>query len=406
MQSASQQTVLLTTNRREKAIRRILVLVPCDIFPPVHGSSTAAYFTVRYLSESNLVNVLLTHAYSQGGKIDLVHPNLHIQYCPETILDRLGQMSAMFNPSFFKESYKLMENYNTDVIQCELLWSMPSGILLKKKFRKPLIFVDENVEYLKFKEIGKLHYAAIVQKIEKLCCEQADMIIAVSEIDKRQITETFHIQSEKIETIPHCVDTEMFKFSENGRRSIRNKYNINDDSIVLTFVGKLDYIPNITAVRYVAEKIHPAVIEKYPRSKFFIIGQNYQSLLDYRRSNIIFTGYVPPHELPNYLSASDIVLVPLDSGSGTRLKTLEAASCSRSMVSTQKGVEGQNFVHEKEIMLTQSVDNKFVDYVLKLMENEKLRKKIGRNAREKIEKQYSWKRAVEKFERVYSKIQI
>ncbi len=382
------------------------MLVPCDIFPPVHGSSTAAYFTARYLSESNLVNVLLTHAYSQSGKIDLVHPNLHIQYCPETILDRFGQMSAMFNPSFFRESYRLMEDYSPDIIQCELLWSMPSGILLKKKFRKPLIFVDENVEYLKFREMGKLHYAAIVQKIEKLSCEQADVIIAVSEIDKRQITEIFRIQSEKIVTIPHCVDSEMFKFSENGRRSIRDKYHIPDESTVLTFVGKLDYIPNVTAVRYIAEKIYPAVIEKYSRSKFFIIGQNYQSLLDYRRSNIIFTGYVPPHELPNYLSASDIVLVPLDSGSGTRLKTLEAASCSRPMVSTRKGAEGQDFVQEKEIMLAQSVDNKFLDYVLELIEDEELRREIGRNAREKIEKQYSWKRAVEKFERVYRKIQI
>jgi glycosyltransferase involved in cell wall biosynthesis len=382
------------------------VLVPCDIFPPIHGSSTAAYFTIKYLSERNGVNVLLTRAYSQGGKIDLVHPNLRIRYCTKTPLDKLGQMSGMFNPYFFKQSLNLMKNCNCDIIQCELLWSMPSGILLKKKFKRPLIFVDENVEYLKFREMGKFHYATIVQKIEKLSCEEADIVIAVSEIDKKLIMETYHIPSEKIETIPHCVDSEIFKYSEKGRSSIRNKYDIPDESVVLTFVGKLDYVPNITAVKHISERIYPAVLERHPRSKFFIIGQNYEPLLSYRKSNIIFTGYVSPNDLPNYLSASDIVLVPLDSGSGTRLKTLEAASCSRCMVSTQKGAEGQDFVHGEEILLTEKVDEAFLGYVLELIEDEGLRKRIGTNAREKIEKQYSWKQTVEKFERVYSKILI
>jgi len=281
---------------------------------------------------------------------------------------------------------------------------MPAGILLKKKFKKPLIFVDENVEYLKFLQMGKSQYAPIVKKIEKLSCEQANVVITVSEIDKNEIMDNYHIPSEKIETIPHCVDSEMFKYTEKGRSFVRNKYDVHNESLVLTFVGKLDYIPNITAVKYITEIIYPAVIEKHPNSMFFVIGQNYESLLSYRKKNVIFTGYVPPNELPNYLSASDIVLVPLDSGSGTRLKTIEAASCSRPIVSTKKGAEGQDFVNGTEIMLTQSVDEVFIDKVLKLMDDEKLRKRIARNARKKIEEQYSWKQAVRQFERVYCKV--
>jgi len=380
------------------------VLVPCDIFPPIHGSSTAAYFTIKFLAEGNEVNALLTHAYSQGGKIDLVNPNLQIRYCNKTLLDSFGQMTSMFNPYFFRESFKFMQNCNCDIIQCEILWSMPSGIILKKIFNKPLIFVNENVEYLKFREMGNLRYAGIVKKIEKLSCEEADIIITVSEIDKKNIIETYCIPSEKIETIPHCVDSEMFKYSEKGRNSIRKKHNIAEEAIVLTFVGKLDYIPNIAAVKHITERIYTAILERHPNSMFFIIGQNHESLLKYKKRNIIFTGYVSPNELPNYLSASDIVLVPLDSGSGTRLKTLEAASCSRSMVSTRKGAEGQNFVHGEEILLTDSVDETFISYVLKLIADENLRKRMGQNARKKIEELYSWEKIAEKFERIYDKI--
>ena len=380
------------------------MLVPCDIFPPIHGSSTAAYFTIKFLAESNEVNALLTHAYSQGGKIDLVNPNLQIRYCNKTLLDSFGQMTSMFNPYFFRESFKFMQNCNCDIIQCEILWSMPSGIILKKIFNKPLIFVNENVEYLKFREMGNLRYAGIVKKIEKLSCEEADVVITVSEIDKKNIIETYCIPSEKIETIPHCVDSEMFKYSEKGRNSVRKKYNIVEEAIVLTFVGKLDYIPNIAAVKHITERIYTAILERHPNSMFFIIGQNHESLLKYKKRNIIFTGYGSPNELPNYLSASDIVLVPLDSGSGTRLKTLEAASCSRSMVSTRKGAEGQNFVHGEEILLTDSVDETFIGYVLKLIADENLRKRMGQNARKKIEELYSWEKIAEKFERIYDKI--
>ena len=74
------------------------------------------------------------------------------------------------------------------------------------------------------------------------------------------------------------------------------------------------------------------------------------------------------------------------------------------MVSTQKGAEGQDFVHGEEILLTEKVDETYLGYVLELVEDEEMRKRIGRNARKKIEQQYSWKKVVEKFEGVYSKI--
>jgi glycosyltransferase involved in cell wall biosynthesis len=297
-----------------------------------------------------------------------------------------------------------MKKNNFDLIQCEILWSMPTGIILKHLYKKPLIFVNENVEYLKFIEMGKIRQAEFVRKLEKFSCEEADLVIALSEIDKKNIIDIHHIPRKKIEIIPHGVDTDLFKYSQNGRKSIRKKYKIPEKSMVITFLGKLDYIPNVTAIKLISELIYPEIIKQHPNSLFLIIGQNYESIIGYKKDNIIFTGYVPPKELANYLSASDIFIVPLDSGSGTRLKTLEAASCSLPIVSTLKGVEGQNFVHGNEIFLTKEIDRRFINYILELIENEALRKRVGTSARKKIEAQYSWKKIGEKFERVYSKI--
>jgi len=279
---------------------------------------------------------------------------------------------------------------------------MFSGILLKNKFNKPLVFVDHNVEYLKFKEVGKLVYSFLLQAIEKYCCEEADKIVVSSEIDRSHIAELYNIPEEKIRVIHNCTDPEVFKYNEEGRDSIRKKYGIGSETIVITFFGKLDYIPNVKAVRYIANIIYPIITEKYPKSRFLIMGDNYEPLLKYKRKNMIFTGYV--NDLSDYLSASDIVIVPLDSGSGTRLKVLEAASCSRPIVSTEKGVEGQDFLNHKEIIVTEKVDLNFNEGILKLIEDEQLRKKLGKNARKKIETKYNWEKEIIKFEKIYEEL--
>ena len=359
-------------------------------------------FTIKYLLRTNQLSVLLNHVYSLRGKIDLHHPNLTIRYCTRTVLDTLGYRSVLFNPFYLKKSHDLMRGTNSDIIHCELLWAAFSGILLKKKFNKPLVLVDHNVEYLKFKELGKFVYSCSLQTIEKYCCEQADKIVVASEVDRSRIAALYDIPKEKIRVIRNCTDPDVFKYNEEGRNRVRKRCAISDETIVITFVGKLDYIPNVTAVRYIAETICPIITEKYPKSKFLIVGGNYKRLLKYKRENIIFTGYVD--NLQDYLSASDIVMVPLDSGSGTRIKTLEAAACSRAIVSTKKGVEGQDFLNNKEIIVTERVDQNFVEGILELIEDRQLRERLGNNARRKIENQYNWREEIKKFEEVYEEL--
>lgn len=392
-------------------MRKILMLVPCDIFPPVHGSSTAVYHTIRHVLKDNLFDVLLSHLYSEGGEIDIIHPNVNIRYCKKTMFDRLGYKSLFLNPYYYREAYRMMKNSDIDIIQCELLWTALAGIHLKKKFDKPLLLVEENVEHLKFERFGKPRYFSyILKKVEEKCCKSADKIVAVSDVDKKYIEELFDIPEDKIQVIHHCVDPEMFKYSKEGGSVVRSRYNMDNESIVLTFVGKLDYIPNTRAVKYIAEKIYPAIIQKYQNSKFMIIGQNYEHLLSYKKGNIIFAGFVTSRQdvfpnLSDYLSASDIVIVPLDSGSGTRLKILEAAACSKPIVSTEIGAEGLNFFNNEEIILTEDVDEEFIAGIMKLIEDKKFREKIGDNARKKIVSKYRWEDEIKKFEEIYEELQ-
>jgi glycosyltransferase involved in cell wall biosynthesis len=396
-------------------MRKILVLSPCDVFPPVHGSSTAIYHTLQYLSETNQVSALLCTLYSQRGEPDLDSANLQISYCRETPLDRLGYKGLPFNPAYYRAAWHAARDFRPDVIQAELLWTAPAALWLRRRLDVPIVLMQENVEYQKFVRFGMTSpFLKIVKWLEAWACRAADRVVALSEVDRDFMVDLYGVPPERFALIPHGVDPDLFDYRPEGAAAARKTLGLAPDVPILTFVGKLDYIPNVRAVEYIAERIAPAVWQRYPAARLVIIGQGAEALTRYDDDGIIFTGFVdararPEHgpgarakpNLSDYLSASDVVLVPLDSGSGTRLKIVEAASNARAVVSTHIGAEGQSFVDGEEILLTDDVDEAFVDATLRLLEDANLRQRLGRAARARVLAQYSWQAQVRKMEQVY-----
>ncbi len=393
-----------------QGLRRILVLSPCDVFPPVHGSSTAIYHTLQYLSERNRVSALLCYLYSQRGEIDLHSPSLTVEYCRETPLDRLGYKGLMVNPFYYRAAWRMARAFRPDVIQAELLWTAPAALWLRRRLHVPVVLMQENVEYQKFVRFGMTSpFLKTVKWLEGWSCRAADRVIALSEVDRDFMIELYGVPPERFALIPHGVDPDLFDYRAEGAAAARQKLGLAADVPLLTFVGKLDYLPNVRAVEYIAGRIAPAVQARYPEARFMIIGQGAEALTKYGQGGMIFTGFVDARRgvrpnLSDYLSASDVVLVPLDSGSGTRLKILEAAANSRAVVSTRIGAEGQAFVDGQEILLTDEVDQAFVSATLRLLADSGLRERLGRAARAKVLDRYSWQAQVRKMEQVYEEL--
>jgi len=391
-------------------MRRILVLSPCDVFPPVHGSSTAIYHTLQFLAETNAVLGLLCRLYSQRGEADLNHPNLEIRYCRETPLDRLGYKGLFFNPIYYRAAWQAAREFKPDVIQAELLWTAPAALWLRKRTGVPVVLMQENVEYQKFVRFGmNSPFLKVVKWIEGWACRAADRVVALSDVDRDWMIRLYGVPSERFALIPHGVDPALFDYHLEGAAAVRQKLGLAPGAPILTFVGKLDYLPNVRAVEYIAGRIAPAVCERYPDARFVIVGQGAEAPKQYNHPNLIFTGFVDARararpNLSDYLSASDVVLVPLDSGSGTRLKILEAAANARPVVSTRIGAEGQAFVDGEEILLTGEVDQAFVDATLRLLADPALGERLGRAARERVLAEYSWQAQARKMEQVHEQL--
>ncbi len=157
----------------------------------------------------------------------------------------------------------------------------------------------------------------------------------------------------------------------------------------IAFSGNLEYEPNHVGLRYFLARIWPALKARFPALKFRIIGKNAYAIqsdvagLD----SVECTGAV---EDPfAWLSKSMIAIAPLLSGSGTRLKIIEAWAAQRAVVSTSIGAEGLGARDGESLLLADTAEN-FLEAVSSLLTGDKLRQKIANNGREEYERKFTW----------------
>jgi glycosyltransferase involved in cell wall biosynthesis len=173
---------------------------------------------------------------------------------------------------------------------------------------------------------------------------------------------------------------------------------------MLTFVGNLAYEPNQDAVRRLAEDIGPAVIAERPDARFVVIGQGDAGVSEHQRPWITFTGYLSRYELVSHLCATDVFLVPVEVGSGIRIKITEAAACGRAIVATREAAVGMEQFGEQELIRAEDAGADFVARVLGLVRDRGLRETVGARAQARAEATFGWESTLESYEGVYRSI--
>ncbi len=180
--------------------------------------------------------------------------------------------------------------------------------------------------------------------------------------------------------IPNCVDTDAFSLNPDDESG---------GAATLVFQGAMDWYPNQEAVEYFVEEILPGIRQKCADARLVVAGRNpSKQLLDRFGGvpGVEFTGTVP--DIRPYLQKATVVVVPLRTGSGTRLKILEAAAAGKTVVSTSRGAEGLALPPDREIVLADTTDA-FVAAVTRLLRDPDSRRALGQAARAKVIDRYS-----------------
>jgi len=144
-------------------------------------------------------------------------------------------------------------------------------------------------------------------------------------------------------------------------------------------IGALDWIPNQEGLLWFFERVWNLVLEKHPDLLFYLAGRNapqYFKTLPY--PNIVYIGEVA--NAYDFIRSKAVMIVPLLSGSGMRIKIIEGMALEKAIVTTSIGTEGIATTHGTNILISNDPEE-FARDVCGLIEDRNYCLKIGENAR-------------------------
>ncbi len=398
---------------------RILLISRGDVFPPFHGAASRIVNTAKYLSRESCEVTFLP---SQSDRYYIFrNGNVEeIQFSPflrdlrsntekiDTILARMEipkEDHILYRPLMARDlilrSIALSFNNDFDIIQAEFpAFSVPALFARKMRFRKRIrqVLVEHNVE---FERIGisspSISKKGIknLKRIERFACKVSDMVVTVSNEDKEKLVQ-IGIPGDKITMIPHGVDLE--NYSEVKGSEIREKLGIERDALVLFFHGVYDYKPNRDALFRIVNNIFVALRQKGINVVVLATGQNPPQGL--KRERVFLTGAV--ENLPDFIDSSDICIVPLTGGGGTRLKILEYFAAKKPVISTSKGIEGIDVRDGVEYIRAEK-DEDFIRYIEQYLNSREKYLQIGENGF-KFVQQYDWSNIARQYIKMYQRL--
>ena len=155
----------------------------------------------------------------------------------------------------------------------------------------------------------------------------------------------------------------------------------------IAFSGNLEFPPNIAAVEWFARQVWPELSRRFPRLEWRLIGKRPEFVRSVVKGlpRVHLTGAVD--DAVRELAATQVAVVPIQSGSGTRLKILEAWAARTAVVSTPLGAEGLDA--GGALQLATSPDE-FIDTIGTLLTNETERDRIAAAGRGLYERRFTW----------------
>lgn len=229
-----------------------------------------------------------------------------------------------------------------------------------------------------------------VKKWESRSCADASAVLACSQRDAETIRS--RAPSSRTFVVPNAVDVSFYRCEAQ------------DDDKTVLFVGAMDWMPNEDAVAFFAEQIWPKVQASVPDARFVVAGRNPREsfVRRYRHlANVYFTNAVK--DIRPFIANAAVSIVPLRTGSGTRMKILEAAAMGKAIVSTTIGAEGLNFLTGEEIEIADDPEA-FAAAVKRFLSDRSRRQAFGVKAQHRVVREHSLEVLRESFRAVFSEL--
>lgn len=321
------------------------------------------------------------------------------------VLNLLGRktynVDRFYDTGFERLLTEELKRVKYDIIQFEGLFMSAYLPAIRKASSAKLIYRAHNIEHLIWKRLSEQKNDPIKKTYLRLLAKRIknyelkylnnfDAIATLTQQDKQMMIE--YATKVPIEVMPVGIDLARYKpdYSKTEFPS-------------LFFLGALDWMPNREGMEWFLDNFSSDIINGELRVKLYVGGRNIPEAFDeYEAMGKIFIQGEVDDAL-EFVNSKSIMVVPLLSGGGMRVKIVEGMAMQKCIITTTLGAEGLNYENGYNILIAND-RQEFFNAIKHCIGDEEFCKRIGINARHLIEREHDTNVVTAKFIKFYQQI--
>jgi glycosyltransferase involved in cell wall biosynthesis len=380
---------------------KILILTPRIPYPLKDGGAIAMHQTIEGYVQQGFEVSLLSMNTSRHWVDENLLPELYsklVHFKTVFINNNINPLSAFFN-LFTGKSYNVSrfinKNFETelielinqevfDIIQFESIYTSPYLQIAQENSDAKCFCRVHNIEHLIWQRLSENEANFLKRKYLKILTNRLknyeidilknfDLLLPISR------TEEKYFSDNKINAsfyLPFGIDINK-PILENIEQNMHSIYHI----------GSMDWAPNVEGVTWFLSTVWDDLQTELKDVKLFLAGKNMpKSLLKKENNQTVILGEI--EDFSAFSLSKNIMIVPLLSGAGIRIKVLEAMAFGKVVIATEIAVEGIGLTHQKNVLIANSPED-FKEQLHYCFSNLEKIKSIGDYAKQFVEANYS-----------------
>lgn len=380
---------------------KTLILTNRVPFPPNSGYPIVVYNTIKGLLNLG-VDITLFSINTSKHRIDvddIYDPvfekiNFH-SFSIDTEVNVWGALLNIFSNQsynvsrfFDEDAGRLLEDIlkenEFDIIQFEGLFVVPYLDIVKANSNAKVIYRAHNIEFDVWERIAmreqftprRRYLQFLARRLKHYETEQLNrfhQVFAISEPDRQNIVK-FGCQA-PLDVFPVALDFEKYIIDQT-KTSFPTLFHL----------GAMDWRPNKEGLEWFLEEIWPDIEKLNSELRFYIAGKSMpRQFFEYDSENLVVEGEI--FDAIEFINSKAIMIVPLLSSSGMRVKIIEGMAMRKCIIATSMAAEGISYEHGKDILIANTADE-FYRSILQCITNPKKWREIGDNARKTVERDH------------------
>ncbi|MBC8489214.1 MAG: glycosyltransferase [Bacteroidetes bacterium] len=396
---------------------KILFLCNKSPYPPKEGGPIAMNANIEgLLNAGHQVKVLalntnkyfiekkqIPEEYQEKTNIEFIYKDLSLKPF-DAVLNLFSKKSyhveRFISKEFEKKITEILGRDEYDIVQLEMLYMTPYLHVIRKNSKAKIILRAHNIEHLIWDRITytaknplkKLYLGYLTRKLknyELSCLNHFNGIATISKKD----ADYFKSNGCRVPVtdIPFGLDVSNYKIEKTGY-----------EFPSLFHLGSMNWMPNEEGIKWFLDNAWSLIHRKFPNLKFYLAGRMMPEWLqNLDLPNVEVLGEVP--DAGEFINSKAVMIVPLFSGSGIRIKIIEGMALSKTIISTDIGAEGIDFTDGKNILIANTPEE-FLKAVEKCNGSKQFCEEVGNNARKLIENKHNLDSITKKLEGFYKTI--